>query len=55
MSGKTLSSVKCDVTNCVHNVEGRECSADSITVCSSCNCADCSDDTLCKTFKSREH
>ncbi|SDB12189.1 protein of unknown function [Ruminococcaceae bacterium FB2012] len=55
MTNKTLSSVKCGVESCVHNVEGKECSADCITVGSTCSCADCSDDTLCRTFKSREN
>lgn len=54
MTDKTIRSVKCGVTSCIHNVKGEECSADSITVGCSCSCADCSDDTLCRTFASRE-
>ncbi|MBR6872206.1 MAG: DUF1540 domain-containing protein [Ruminococcus sp.] len=55
MTPRTLSSVKCDVTSCAHNVNGRECSADSISVCCTCSCPDCPDETLCKTFKAREN
>ena len=54
MTEKTLNHVKCGVTSCVHNVNGTECSASGITVGCSCSCADCSDDTLCRTFRSKE-
>lgn len=51
---RTIRSVKCDVTSCIHNVDGRECSADSIKVCCTCQSPDCADETLCDTFKSRQ-
>ncbi len=54
MSKNTLSSVKCDVTSCAHNVDGQECSAKGISVCRTCSCPDCPDETLCRTFKARE-
>lgn len=50
---ETLSSVKCDVTSCVHNVDGKRCSADKISVCCTCSDPNCADETLCKTFSAR--
>lgn len=51
---RTLRSVKCDVESCIHNVDGSECSADSIKVCSTCSSPDCADETQCRTFKSKQ-
>ncbi len=50
---ETLSSVKCDVTSCVHNVQGKRCSADKISVRCTCAAPDCADETLCDTFAQR--
>ncbi len=49
----TLDSVKCDVTSCVHNAEGKHCTAGSISVCRTCSDPGCADETLCKTFSAR--
>ena len=54
MSEKTIAQVRCGVESCIHNVNGTQCSAGGITVGSSRSCADCSDDTLCRTFCSKE-
>ncbi|MBR6101559.1 MAG: DUF1540 domain-containing protein [Ruminococcus sp.] len=51
---RTLRSVKCDVESCIHNVGGKECSADGIKVCSTCSQPDCADETQCKTFSARQ-
>ncbi|MBR6045582.1 MAG: DUF1540 domain-containing protein [Ruminococcus sp.] len=51
---KTLNSVRCDVSSCVHNVDGCACSADSIKVCCTCTSPDCADETLCRTFRARQ-
>ena len=48
-----IYGIHCDVSNCAYNRDSNECVAGKIDVCSSCNSPHCSDETACKTFKSK--
>ena len=44
------NKIKCNVSSCTHNVNCN-CDAKSVEVnCNCCNCANSSEQTLCKTF-----
>lgn len=47
------TKVCCDVTNCMHEEEGK-CTLDDLNISSSCRGCDCSDtsSTLCQSFES---
>ena len=54
MEQDKIYGIKCDVANCVHNRNAKECVAGKIDVCC-CGCAtpNCAAQTECKTFKAR--
>ncbi len=48
-----INGIHCDVSNCIYNRNSCECVAGKIDVCRCCSDPECSDETECKTFKSR--
>ncbi len=47
-----VNGINCDVQSCIYN-DSHACNAGSIDVCCTCSQPDCSDETVCKTFKAR--
>lgn len=54
MDKHILSGVNCDVKSCIYNRSGKECSASSIKVDSTCNDPSNCDETACRTFIGRD-
>ncbi|MBP3271238.1 MAG: DUF1540 domain-containing protein [Ruminococcus sp.] len=48
-------AINCNVESCIYNKNSCECTADHINVNCTCSDPDCSDETECRTFKSREN
>lgn len=46
---KPIKGIKCNVENCYYHDQETDCTAGEIAV--GPRCADCSDETLCITFK----
>ena len=45
-------SIGCEVTECMYNCDGKNCTLDKITVGNDCNC-DAESCTCCENYRSR--
>lgn len=48
-----INGIHCDVTSCEYNCNACECVADKVDIHCTCSEPNCSDETICKTFKPR--
>ena len=49
---KINNAIGCEVTECIFNCDGKNCTPDKITVGNDCNC-DAESCTCCENYKSR--